>query len=167
LEDSVLNLDAPTEILRTVPRQRRPNAELCTREHLTPGEVETLIEAAKANRYGHRDATMVLIAFRHGLRAAEVCDLRWDQTDFDGAVIHIRRGPRPLGSASAGRTQPPDGTPCTTRSGERANSGAPPVLVAFGDYDAVRLRQFASEHGGALVERWQLFGEASLLESGE
>jgi len=34
-----------------------------------------------------------------------------------------------------------DGTPCTTRSGERANSGAPPVLVAFGDYDAMRLRQ--------------------------
>jgi DNA N-6-adenine-methyltransferase Dam len=57
----------------------------------------------------------------------------------------------------------PDGTPCTTRSGERANSGAPPVLVAFGDYDAMRLRQFAAEHGGALVEGWRLFGAASLL----
>jgi hypothetical protein len=57
----------------------------------------------------------------------------------------------------------PGGTPCTTRSGERANSGAPPVLVAFGDYDAMRLRQFASKHGGALVEKWQLFGVASLL----
>ena len=31
-----------------------------TREHLTPGEVETLIDAAKANRYSHRDATMIL-----------------------------------------------------------------------------------------------------------
>jgi hypothetical protein len=49
----------------------------------------------------------------------------------------------------------PDGTPCTTRSGEQANSGAPPVLVVFGDYDARRLRQFASEHGGALVEGWE------------
>jgi hypothetical protein len=57
----------------------------------------------------------------------------------------------------------PDGTPCTTRSGERANSGAPPVLVAFGDYDAMRLRQFALVHGGALVEKWQLFGAASLF----
>ena len=57
----------------------------------------------------------------------------------------------------------PDGTPCTTRSGERANSGAPPVLVAFGDYDAMRLRQFALMHGGALVEGWQLFGAASLF----
>src|SRR6266566_5532678 len=43
----------------------------------------------------------------------------------------------------------PDGTECTTRSGERANSGAPPVLVAFGDYDAMRLWTFAAEHGGA------------------
>jgi integrase len=58
---------------------------------LTAGEVETLIEAAKANRRGHRDATMILIAFRHGLRAAEVSGLRWDQVDFDGAVLHVRR----------------------------------------------------------------------------
>jgi hypothetical protein len=56
----------------------------------------------------------------------------------------------------------PDGTPCTTRSGERANSGAPPVLVAFGDYDAMRLRQRPSM-AGALVEGWKLFGVASLF----
>jgi integrase len=60
-------------------------------EHLTPGEVEALMEAAKANRHGHRDATMILLAFRHGLRAAEVCDLRWDQVEFDAAVLHVRR----------------------------------------------------------------------------
>jgi hypothetical protein len=53
--------------------ERRPNAELRTREHLTPGEVEALVEAAKANRHGHRDATMILVAFRHGLRAALRC----------------------------------------------------------------------------------------------
>jgi hypothetical protein len=56
-----------------------------------------------------------------------------------------------------------DGTPCTTRLGERANSGAPPVLIAFGDYDARRLQQFAAAHGGALVEKWQLFEAASLF----
>jgi hypothetical protein len=56
----------------------------------------------------------------------------------------------------------PDGSECTTRSGERVNSGAPPVLVAFGDYDAMRLRQFAAEHGGALVDGWKLFGAGSL-----
>jgi type 1 fimbriae regulatory protein FimB/type 1 fimbriae regulatory protein FimE len=72
-------------------RTRRPNAELRTREHLTAGEVDALIEATKANRYGHRDATMILVAFRHGLRAAEVCDRRWDQVDFNGAMLHVRR----------------------------------------------------------------------------
>jgi integrase len=49
------------------------------------------MEAAKANRWGHRDATMILVAFRHGLRAAEACDLRWDQLDFQAAVLHVRR----------------------------------------------------------------------------
>jgi type 1 fimbriae regulatory protein FimB/type 1 fimbriae regulatory protein FimE len=34
---------------------------------------------------------MVLLAYRHGLRASEVCDLRWDQVDFNQAVLHVRR----------------------------------------------------------------------------
>ena len=88
---SHLKLVAPTEVNRTVAPTRRPNAELRTREHLTPGEVEALVEAAKANRHGHRDATMILLAFRHGLRAAELCDLRWDQVEFGAAVLHVRR----------------------------------------------------------------------------
>jgi integrase len=58
---------------------------------LTPTEVEAVIQAAKGNRHGHRDATMILLTFRHGLRAAEVCDLRWDQVDFNGAVLRVRR----------------------------------------------------------------------------
>jgi integrase len=88
---SHLKLVAPTEVKRTVAPGRRPNSELRTREHLTVAEVEGLIEAAKGNRHGHRDATMILVAYRHGLRAAEVCDLRWDQVDFNGAVLHVRR----------------------------------------------------------------------------
>jgi type 1 fimbriae regulatory protein FimB/type 1 fimbriae regulatory protein FimE len=44
------------------------NAAYRSREHLTEREIERLIEAAKDNRWGHRDATMVLLAFRHGLR---------------------------------------------------------------------------------------------------
>jgi type 1 fimbriae regulatory protein FimB/type 1 fimbriae regulatory protein FimE len=71
--------------------KRRPNAELRTREFLTDAEVQRLQEAAKDNRYGHRDSTMILIAYRHGLRASEFVDLRWDQVDFDRAVLHVRR----------------------------------------------------------------------------
>jgi integrase len=50
-----------------------------------------LIDAAKGNRHGHRDGLMVLIAFRRGLRAVEVCDLRWEQIDFKTAILHVRR----------------------------------------------------------------------------
>jgi len=85
---SNLKLAAPTE---TVATARRSNAMLQSREHLTPYEVKVLVEAARANRHGLRDATMILVAFRHGLRAAEVCDLRWDQVDFDAAILHVRR----------------------------------------------------------------------------
>ena len=50
---------------RTVTPRRRPNRELRPREHLTEREVEMLIEAARANRWGQRDSTMILIGFRH------------------------------------------------------------------------------------------------------
>ena len=68
---------------------RKPNAEYRSREHLTEHEVERLIEAMKGNLWGHRDATMVLIAFRHGLRASELVDLRWDQIDLEHAILHL------------------------------------------------------------------------------
>jgi integrase len=86
-----LKLVSPATVNRTVGPLRRPNAELRTREYLTAAEVESLIEAAKANRYGHRDATIILLAFRHGLRAAELVALEWSQVDFTTAVLHIRR----------------------------------------------------------------------------
>ncbi len=41
--------------------------------------------------YGHRDATMILVAYRHGLRASEVCGLRWDQVELDSGRLHVRR----------------------------------------------------------------------------
>ena len=49
------------------------------------------MSAAKRNRHDHRDATMVLVAYRHGLRVAELVDLRWDQVDFKTATLHVRR----------------------------------------------------------------------------
>ena len=60
------------------------------RKYLTVAEVERLRAAAiKSSRYGHRDATMILLAFRHGLRAAELCDLQWHQ------VTDLRASARP------------------------------------------------------------------------
>ena len=70
---------------------RRSNSELRSREYLTATEFDALIDAARSNRHGHRDTTLVLTAYRHGLRAAEVCDLRWDQIDFATSTMHVRR----------------------------------------------------------------------------
>src|SRR6516165_6782806 len=63
-----------------------------TRRYLTDREVENLIEAArKRGRYGHRDATMILLAYRHGLRASELCDLQWHQVEINTGRLHVRR----------------------------------------------------------------------------
>jgi type 1 fimbriae regulatory protein FimB/type 1 fimbriae regulatory protein FimE len=59
---------------------------------LTPQEVDKLIRAAsRVGRYGHRDATLILIAYRHGLRVSELVALRWDQIDLDQGFLHVSR----------------------------------------------------------------------------
>ena len=88
---SHLNLVTPAAVKRTVTPKRLPNGKLRTREYLTETEVERLMAAAKRNRWGHRDATMVLVAYRHGLRASELVDLRWAQVEFRTATLHVRR----------------------------------------------------------------------------
>jgi Phage integrase family len=56
------------------------------------------------NRWGHRDPTAILIAYRHGLRASELVALRWDDVDFTTGKLHVRRAKggmtsvHPLGS---------------------------------------------------------------------
>ena len=65
------------ESLAKPPRKPR-NAERRSREFLSPAEVEKLMEAAQGvGRHGHRDATMILIAYRHALRVSELTALRW------------------------------------------------------------------------------------------
>jgi type 1 fimbriae regulatory protein FimB/type 1 fimbriae regulatory protein FimE len=63
-----------------------------SREYLTPAEVEKLIRAAaRVGRHRHRDATLILVAYRHGLRVGELVSLRWDQVDFEEAVLRVTR----------------------------------------------------------------------------
>ena len=92
---SPLALVAPTTVNGTVdkagPPKRRRNAEVRSREYLTDAEVNRLISAAGENRNGHRDAAMVLVAYRHGLRAGELVTLRWDAIDFAHGRLHVNR----------------------------------------------------------------------------
>ncbi len=74
----------------TVPN-RKANDALRTRSHLTEKEVERLLKVAKQGRYGQRDHLMVLMAFRHGLRVSELCDLQWTDIEFRRGTVHVRR----------------------------------------------------------------------------
>ena len=91
MANTTLKLVLPATENRTVTPLRRPNAELRPREHLTEREIDKLVEAAKDNRWGQRDATMILIAFRHGLRASELCGLQWSDVEFETGTLHLRR----------------------------------------------------------------------------
>jgi type 1 fimbriae regulatory protein FimB/type 1 fimbriae regulatory protein FimE len=87
-----LKLVGRTNQNRSVAVPTRPsNGELRTREYLTQAEVTKLIAATKHSRYPQRDATLILVVYRHGLRAAEACDLEWSQVDFNTATLHVRR----------------------------------------------------------------------------
>jgi len=75
-----------------LPPRRVTNAERRSREFLTPAEVDSLINAAeKVGRHGGRDGTILLIAYRHGLRVSELCSLRWDQIDLAQGLLHVKR----------------------------------------------------------------------------
>jgi integrase len=69
MENQQADLDAPTAVNVTVAK-RRP------REYLTETEIARLMDAARQNRHGHRDATAILLAYRHGLRASELVAVR-------------------------------------------------------------------------------------------
>src|SRR3954454_13514839 len=84
----------PSTVNGKVPPRRLPNAERRPREYLTPEEVELLITTAQKRigaRTPHRDATMILLAYRHGLRASELCSLRWGMLDLAQGRFHVTR----------------------------------------------------------------------------
>ena len=86
------NAKTPALVNRKVPPRRVPNAAVRSREYLTSNEIEALMAAAKrSGRHGQRDATVILIAYRHGLRVSELVALRWDQIDLKQGVLHVNR----------------------------------------------------------------------------
>jgi len=88
--NSTMTDTSPTTANRTL--RRLPNATYRPREYLTEKEVDRLIEAArKRGRNGARDAAAILLAYRHGLRAAELCALRWSQVDLRNGRLHVNR----------------------------------------------------------------------------
>jgi site-specific recombinase XerD len=77
---------------RVPPPPKQPSWKRRSRNYLTPNEVDRLIQAArKMPRHGHRNSTMILMAFRHGLRASELVALKWDQVNLREGFLSVRR----------------------------------------------------------------------------
>jgi type 1 fimbriae regulatory protein FimE len=74
------------------PPRKPKNSEVRPREYLTEGEVNQLMRAARTRgRHGHRDATLILVTYRHGLRVSEVVAMRWDLVDLSHGRLHVNR----------------------------------------------------------------------------
>jgi integrase len=94
MANSHLHLVAPANKKPTVsnnPAGRKENDAYREREHLLPSEVDQLLTGAKEGRWGFRDATMIRLAYRHGLRAKELVELSWARINLDEAVITVKR----------------------------------------------------------------------------
>jgi integrase len=75
-----------------LPPRRQSNASRRKREYLTPDEVDKVLQAAsRRGRHGARDRTLILLAYRHGLRVSELVALRWDQVDLKAGLLHVAR----------------------------------------------------------------------------
>jgi type 1 fimbriae regulatory protein FimB/type 1 fimbriae regulatory protein FimE len=164
---------APSAKNGTVPPRRRTNAAVRTREHLTEREVDQLMTAARhgERRYGHRDATMILVAFRHALRVSELVNLRWSDVDFKAARLNVRRlkgsisGVHPLEGDEVRalrklRTENPDAefTFVTERGGPMSAAGFRKMLARLADdagMGALKVHPHALRHatGFTLVNK--------------
>ena len=123
---------APMAVNRTL--RRLPNAEYRPREYLTEAEVDRLIETARRRgRNGARDACAILLAYRHGLRAAELCSLKWSQIDLKHGRLHVNRAKggvesvHPLAGPESGigRTEADQCGRCLTHDPSGVERGGP------------------------------------------
>src|SRR6516225_9807783 len=80
--------------MKSTSKKRTPSIVNLTvkRRYLTQREIERRMDCArKHGRYGHRDATMILVAYGHGRRASEVCDLQWQHIELSEGRLHVHR----------------------------------------------------------------------------
>ena len=85
-------LQSPNTVNGKAPPIRRRNKDVRSREYLTGDEVAALMRAAgRTGRHQHRDKTLILMAYRHGLRVSELISLRWEQVDLKQGHLHVHR----------------------------------------------------------------------------
>src|SRR5689334_18567490 len=88
------DMAAPSQLSFSVktPPKKPTNAARRSREYLTPYEVDQVIAAArKMGRHASRNAALILLMYRHGLRVAETVALRWDVVNLRTGLLHVHR----------------------------------------------------------------------------
>ena len=119
-------LAAGTENGTSAPPRRRANKAVRDREYLTEAEITRLRKHAS-----QRDSTMILLAYRHGLRVSELCALEWSQViDLDTVSRASLAVQRLKGSISGTHPLEPDEVAALRRL--RKESGAEAVYVFQG-----------------------------------
>lgn len=75
-----------------VPPRRVKNTDRRPREYLLADEMEALLDAAgRLGRHRHRDKTLLLLAYLHGLRVSELVAMRWEMVDLKQGLLNVRR----------------------------------------------------------------------------
>jgi type 1 fimbriae regulatory protein FimB len=69
--------------------QSQPKHRTFSLIHLEPFEVLAVLRAARAK--GSREWAMIVMAYKHGLRASEICNLRLDDLDLKNGTIVVQR----------------------------------------------------------------------------
>jgi type 1 fimbriae regulatory protein FimE len=88
------SMTAPSQSSFSVkkPPKKPTNAARRSREYLTAHEIDQVITAArKVGRHSSRDAALILLMYRHGLRVAEAVSLRWDAVNLQTGLLHVHR----------------------------------------------------------------------------
>jgi type 1 fimbriae regulatory protein FimE len=84
------SVKSPREPRPAPPRKKRRDESV--RDYLRPDEVDAMLQAARTSgRHRVRDAAIILLMFRHGLRTAELVALRWHQVDLKAGYLEVHR----------------------------------------------------------------------------
>jgi type 1 fimbriae regulatory protein FimE len=71
----------------------KPHKDPLVRDYVTKDEIEAMVTSARkgGGRTAERDVLLILLAYRHGLRASELTRLRWDQVDLKAGLVYVAR----------------------------------------------------------------------------
>ncbi len=72
--------------------RRKKKVTRRSRDYVLPKEMDRVLKAAvNTGRHGHRNYTLILLCYRHGLRVGEVTELRWRMVDLKKKVLRVKR----------------------------------------------------------------------------